>query len=154
MFFTPVITLLASPLPQHDDGRTDLTFLLQLHLSPVTLSTLLPREPHWGFSLPNFRSRQLVTIPLQRQIRRHPFIRSKPPSIPAFNLDRNLFLAILLVARVHEFSPCSGCADSDPVRDGWLFFRPSKRLRPSRRADTCRLCAPQFNSRSLLVWES
>jgi hypothetical protein len=55
MFFTPVITLLASPLPQHDDGRTDLTFLLQLHL-PLLLSHIFVFHNPLKFPSPNFRS--------------------------------------------------------------------------------------------------
>lgn len=149
MFFTPVITLLASPLPQHDDGN--LTFLLQLHLSPY-YSHLHP----WSslqISLPELPVSPVRCDPASSSNPPTPFHPLESPSIPALNLHRNSFLAIPLVAGVHESLPCSGRAVSNPVRHGWLFSQPSKRLRPFRRADTCRFCAPRFDSRSLLVWE-
>jgi hypothetical protein len=82
MFFTPVITLLASPLPQHDDGRTDLTFLLQLHL-PLLLSHIFVFHNPLKLSKP-----ELPVLPsplrsrLQGQTRRNPFTLSKTPLSP------------------------------------------------------------------------
>jgi hypothetical protein len=154
MFFTPVITLLASPLPQHDDGRTDLTFLLQLHL-PLLLSHIFVFQNPLNFPSPNFRSCPARCDPASRSNPPRPFhpLENPPLSPPSTFTEIHSSRFRSSQESTHLFR-AQAVPILIPCVTGGRFPNRAKGCGRSVGLTPVAFAHPPIEFHSLLVWES